>query len=136
MCEAAYRFWKKSVIFTFLSLFKAILDLILEKSENLMFLGKYQKSVSKSRKYFVPGHPELKGGGGGGGGVQAYHFGKKDFELGVGGEGQDTSRHFEGSFGSYVQYCPCEASVKKLVQKRKSKLKDIELTYCHHSICV
>ena len=31
---------------------------------------------------------------GGGGGVQAYHFGKKDFELGVGGEGQDTSRHF------------------------------------------
>ena len=26
---------------------------------------------------------------GGGGGVQAYHFGKKFFELGVGGEGQD-----------------------------------------------
>ena len=24
--------------------------------------------------------------------VQSYHFGKKDFELGVGGEGQDTSR--------------------------------------------
>ena len=37
---------------------------------------------------------------GGGGGVQAYHFGKKEFELGVGGEGQDTSRNFEGSFGS------------------------------------
>ena len=34
------------------------------------------------------------------GGVQAFHFGKTDFELGVGGEGQDTSRHFEGSFGS------------------------------------
>ena len=31
----------------------------------------------------------------GGGGVQAYHFGKKDFDLGVGAEGQDTSRHFE-----------------------------------------
>ena len=28
------------------------------------------------------------------------HFGKKDFELGVGGEGQDTSRNFEGSFES------------------------------------
>ena len=26
-----------------------------------------------------------------GGGGQAYHFGKKDFELGVRGEGQDTS---------------------------------------------
>ena len=39
-------------------------------------------------------------GGGGGGGVRAYHFGKKDFELGIGGEGQDTSRNFEGSFGS------------------------------------
>ena len=37
-----------------------------------------------------------------GGGVQAYHSGKKDFELGVGGEGQDTSRHFEGSLGPYV----------------------------------
>ena len=35
-----------------------------------------------------------------GGEVQAYYFGKKDFELGVGGEGQDTSRHFDGSFGS------------------------------------
>ena len=32
-------------------------------------------------------------GGGGGGGVQAYHFGKKYFKLGVGGEGQDMSRH-------------------------------------------
>ena len=30
---------------------------------------------------------------------KAYHFGKKDFELGFGGEGQDTSRHFEGRFG-------------------------------------
>ena len=34
------------------------------------------------------------GGGGGGGGVQAFYFGKTDFELGVEGEGQDTSRHF------------------------------------------
>ena len=35
-----------------------------------------------------------------GGGVQAFHFGKTYFQLGVEGEGQDTSRHFEGSFGS------------------------------------
>ena len=39
-------------------------------------------------------------GGGGGEGVQAYPFEKKDSELGVGGEDQDTSRNFEGSFGS------------------------------------
>ena len=32
--------------------------------------------------------------------VQAYDFGKKDFELVFGGEGQDTSRHFEGSIRS------------------------------------
>ena len=31
-------------------------------------------------------------------GVQASHFGKKDFKLGVGGVGQNTSRNFEGSF--------------------------------------
>ena len=30
----------------------------------------------------------------------ALHFGKKFFELGVGGEGQDTCQHFEGSFES------------------------------------
>ena len=28
------------------------------------------------------------------------NFGKTGLELGIGGEGQDTSRHFEGSFGS------------------------------------
>ena len=28
-----------------------------------------------------------------------YHFRKNDFELGLGGGGQDTSQHFEGSFG-------------------------------------
>ena len=42
--------------------------------------------------------------GGGGGEVQAFHFGKTDFELGVGGEGQDTSRHFEGSLGSRANF--------------------------------
>ena len=50
------------------------------------------------------------------------HFGKKDFELGIGGEGQDTSRHFEGSFGSIRAILPIrEAS---------------ELSYSYHSICL
>ena len=39
-------------------------------------------------------------------GVQAFHFGKTDFELGVGGEGQNTSGHFEGSFGSIRAILP------------------------------
>ena len=39
-------------------------------------------------------------------GVQAFHFGKNDFELGVEGDGQDTSRHFEGSFGSIRAILP------------------------------
>ena len=45
-------------------------------------------------------------GGGGEGGVQAYHFGKKDFELGVRGEGQDISQYFEGGFGSMQTILP------------------------------
>ena len=40
------------------------------------------------------------------GGVQAYHFEKNDFELVVGGEGQDTSQNFEGSFGSIRAILP------------------------------
>ena len=43
----------------------------------------------------------LRGRGG-----QAYHFGKKYFELGVDGEGQDTSKHFVGSFGSIRAILP------------------------------
>ena len=43
----------------------------------------------------------FKGGGGSG-----LSFWKKDFELGVGGEGQDTSRHFDGSFGSIRAVLP------------------------------
>ena len=35
---------------------------------------------------------------GGGGGVQAYRVGKNDFELEVGGEGQDTSRVVLGPY--------------------------------------
>ena len=69
----------------------------------------------------------------GGGGVQAFNFGKNDFELGVGRDRQDTSRHFEGSFRSHTcNTCPCEASE----QKPESELKVNELSYCHHSICL
>ena len=49
---------------------------------------------------------------------QAFHFRKTDFELGVRGEGQDTSRHFEGIFGSIRAIC--EASEQRLGQKPKS----------------
>ena len=64
-------------------------------------------------------------------GVQAHHFGKNYFELGVGGEGQDTSEHLWVVLSPYEQYCPCEASE----QKSKSELKEIKLSYCH-SICL
>ena len=36
----------------------------------------------------------------------------------------------------YVQNCQCEASEQKLGQKPESELKVIELSYCHHSICL
>ena len=54
-----------------------------------------------------------------GGGVQAYHFGKKDFELGVGGEGQDTSRNFGGSFGSIRALLPMRGLGEKTGTKTK-----------------
>ena len=38
--------------------------------------------------------------------VQAFHFGKNNFELGVGGDGQDMSCLFEGSFGSIRAILP------------------------------
>ena len=41
----------------------------------------------------------------GGGGFRPF-TGKNDFELGVGGDGQDTSRHFEGSFWSIRAILP------------------------------
>ena len=68
-----------------------------------------------------------------GGGVQAFHFGKDNFELEVGGEGQDKPRHFEGSSGYIRAILPSE---QKLGQKPKFELKVIELSYCHHSICL
>ena len=45
----------------------------------------------------------LKGGGGWGSGLSLW---KNDFRLGVGGEGQDTSRHFKGVFGSMRAILP------------------------------
>ena len=54
-------------------------------------------------------------GGGGGSGLSLW---KNDFELGVGGEGQDTSRHFKRSLGPYVQDCQFEASEQKLGQNQ------------------
>ena len=59
------------------------------------------------------------------GGVQAYHFGKKYFELGVGGEGQDTSRNFEGSFGFIRGIRPMRGLGAKLGQKPKMELKKV-----------
>ena len=41
----------------------------------------------------------------------------RNFELGVGGEGQDTSRHLRIVLDPYVQYCPCEASEQKPEQE-------------------
>ena len=38
--------------------------------------------------------------------IVIIHFEIKDFELGIGGEGQDTSGHFEGSFGSIRAILP------------------------------
>ena len=38
--------------------------------------------------------------------------------------------------GPYVQNCPCEASEQKLGQEPKPELTGIELSYCHHSICL
>ena len=47
------------------------------------------------------------------GGGRPITLEKKDFELGVGGEGQDTFRHFEDSFGPIRAILPCEASEQK-----------------------
>ena len=76
----------------------------------LFFAGinKQFKAFHKTAKlycnsWFLRSH--LRGGGGGGW-FQAFHFGKTIFKLGVGGEGQDTPRKFEGSFGSIRAILP------------------------------
>ena len=59
----------------------------------------------------------------GGGGVQAFNFGKYDFEILVEREGQDTSLHLKGPC---AQCCPCEASEQKWGQKSKSTPKEMK----------
>ena len=75
-------------------------------------------------------------GGGGGGGVQAYHLIKKTILSNeLEGDGQDTSRHFEGRLGPCVQYFPCEVSKQKKGPKTKIELKEKELSHCLYLIC-
>ena len=79
----------------------------------------------------------LRVGGGGGVGVggSGLSLGKIYFKLGVGGEGQDTSRHFEGGFLVHVCNTAHVRPQSKIGQKLKCELKEIELSNCHHSIC-
>ena len=58
-------------------------------------------------------------------GDQAFHFGKTDFELGVGGKARTRPDILKVVLGPYVQYCPCENSEQKLGRKPKSVLKGI-----------
>ena len=84
--------------------------------------------------------PKIKGGGGGGGGGgSGLSFWKNNFELRIGGEvGKARTRPdiLMVVLGPYVQYCPGEASEQKLERKPQYGLMDIELSYCHHSICL
>ena len=57
---------------------------------------------------------------------------KKGFQARVGGEGHDTSQKFEGSFGSMRALLHVRPQSE---QKPRSGQKEIELSYCHHSIC-
>ena len=75
----------------------------------------YTTSNLSTRFYIHKSH--IKGGGGGE--VQAYHFGKKNFELGVGREGHDTSQHFEGSFESIRAILPMRGLGAKTGAKTK-----------------
>ena len=55
-------------------------------------MKKWEKNWASTKKLF---DTPLKGGG-----FRPITFEKKDFELGVGGVGQNTSRHLEVSFGT------------------------------------
>ena len=63
---------------------------------------------------------------------------KNDFELGVRGEGQETSRNLKGGFGFMRAILPMWGLRAKNGPKPKIELNEIELsyTYCHHSICL
>ena len=66
-------------------------------------VNKFIKSINKRFSMFeairIRYMDTLRGGSG-------LSLWKNDFELGVGGYGQDTSRHFEGSFGSISAILP------------------------------
>ena len=69
----------------------------------------------------------------GGSGLSLY---KKYFELGVGGKARTRLDILRVVLSPFVQYCQCEASEQKMGPKEKSELKEIELSYCHHSMCL
>ena len=74
--------------------------------------------------------------GGGGGGVRPFILEKQISSLELEGKARTRPDILRVVLGPYVQYCPGEASEKKLGQKPKSVLKGIELSYCRHSICL
>ena len=69
-------------------------------------------------------------------GGQAYHFGKKILSQELEGKARKRPNIFKGVLGPCVQFCPSETSEQKMGQKQKSEPKEIELSYCHHSICI
>ena len=73
---------------------------------------------------------------GDGGGFQAYHFGKRISSKELEGKARTRPDILRVILGPYVQYCPCEASEQKTGTKTKILLKEIELSCCHHSICL
>ena len=59
----------------------------------------------------------------GGGRFRPITLEKNYFELGVGGEGQDTSRHFDGGFGSMRAISPLWGLRVKMEPKTNIELK-------------
>ena len=68
--------------------------------------------------------------------MQAYDFGKIISIKELKGKARTRAGILRVVLGPYVQYCPCEASEQKLGQKPKFELKEIEISYFHHSICL
>ena len=81
----------------------------------------------------------LRGGGGGGGGslrFRPFTLEKKISRYELEGTARTRPDFLKVFLGPYVQHCPREASEQKLGQKPESELKVIELSCCHHSICL
>ena len=80
-------------------------------------------------------HPTLKKANtlrlrGRGGGVRPFTLKKKSSKA------KTRPDIFRVVLCPYMQYCPREASEQKLEQKQKSGIMVIELSDCHHSICL